>query len=76
MQRLGNPKISAVYHGAPIYIHDPIPLDNPKNHTVLPYITWGLIQDSKIRRKESLRLKFFSPDKKEIPLQVKPEKYQ
>ena len=28
-------------------IHDPIPLDNLKNHTVLPYITWGLIWDLK-----------------------------
>ena len=43
-------------------ICDPIPLDNLKNHTALPYITWGLIWDSKNRRKESLRLKF-SPDK-------------
>ena len=22
------------------HIHDPIPLDNPKNHTALPYITF------------------------------------
>ena len=36
-------------------IHDPIPLDNLKNHTTLPYITWGLIWDSKNKRKESLR---------------------
>ena len=42
-------------------VHDPIPLDKPKNHTALPYITWGLIQDSNNRRKESLRLNF-SPD--------------
>ena len=27
--RLGNPKMSIVYCGAP-YIHDPIPLDNSK----------------------------------------------
>ena len=24
-----------------------IPLDNLKNHTALPYITWGLVWDSK-----------------------------
>ena len=36
-------------------IHDPIPLDKLKNHTALPYITWGLIWDSKNKRKESLR---------------------
>ena len=29
------------------YIHDPIPLDNLKNHTALLYITLGLIQDIK-----------------------------
>ena len=29
------------------YICNPIPLDNPKNHTALPYITWGLIWDLK-----------------------------
>ena len=29
------------------YIHDPIPLENPKNHTALPYITWGLVWDLK-----------------------------
>ena len=39
------------------YICDPIPLDNPKNHTVLPYITWGAYLDSQI--------------KKEIPLEIK-----
>ena len=36
-------------------IHDPIPLDKLKNHTTLPYITWGLIQDSKNKKKECLR---------------------
>ena len=41
------------------YIHDPIPLGNPKNHTALPYITWGLIQDLNI--------------KKEIPSEIKLE---
>ena len=41
---------------------DPIPLDNPKNHTALPYTTWGLIQDIKI--------------KKEIPTEIKSEEYQ
>ena len=44
-------------------IHNPIPLDNLKNHTALLYITWGLVWDSKNRRKESLRLKLFLPDK-------------
>ena len=39
------------------YVHDPMPLDNSKNHTVLPYITWGLIWDFKI--------------KKEIPPEIK-----
>ena len=39
-------------------IQNPIPLHNLKNHTELLYITWGLIKDSKNRRKESLRLKF------------------
>ena len=34
-------------------IHNPIPLDNLKNHTALPYITWGLIWDSK-KRKERI----------------------
>ena len=27
----------------------PICLDKPKNHTTLTYITWGLIQDLKIK---------------------------
>ena len=36
-------------------IHYPITLDKLKNHTALAYITWGLIQDSKNKRKESLR---------------------
>ena len=37
-----------------------LPLDNSKtySHPALPYITWGLIWDSKIRREESLELKF------------------
>ena len=44
-----------------IYICDTLPLDNPKiySHPALPYITWGLIQDSKIRKKESLVLRIF-----------------
>ena len=37
VQRLENLKMSVVYCSAPL--HDPIPLDNPKNHTALPYIT-------------------------------------
>ena len=37
-----------------------LPLDKCKtySHPALPYITWGLIWDSKIRREESLDLKF------------------
>ena len=42
-----------------LLICNPIPLDNPKNHTALPYITWGLIWDLKI--------------KKEIPTEIKSE---
>ena len=38
----------------------PYTLDNLKNHTALLYITWGLIQDSKDRRKQSLRLTNFT----------------
>ena len=64
--------MSVVYCSAPLkYIHDPIPLDNPKDHTALPYITWGLIWDPKIKNKESLRLKSFSLDKKEVSLEIK-----
>ena len=35
-------------------------LDNSKtySHPALPYITWGLIWDSKIKKKEFLGLKF------------------
>ena len=32
-------KMSIAYCSVPISTHDPIPLDNPKNHTKLPYIT-------------------------------------
>ena len=38
-----------------------LPLDNSKtcSHPALPYMTWGgLVQDSKIRKEESLELKF------------------
>ena len=37
-----------------------LPLDNSKtcSHPALLYITWGLIWDSKIKKKESLGLKF------------------
>ena len=69
VQRLENPKMSIVYHGAPTYIYicDTLPLDNPKTHShlALPYITWGLIWDFKIQKKESLVLKkiYFLPDK-------------
>ena len=38
-----------------VHLHtcDTLPLDNFKTHLhpTLPYITWGLIQDSKIKRK-------------------------
>ena len=42
------------------FICNTLPLDNSKtySHPALPYITWGLIQDSKIRKEESLELKF------------------
>ena len=35
-----------------IYICDTLPIDNPKIylHTALLYITWGLIQDFKIKK--------------------------
>ena len=58
MQRLENPEMSIVYGGAPTC--NTLPLDNSKtySHPALPYITWGLIQDSKIRKEESLELKF------------------
>ena len=38
-----------------------LPLDNSKtySHPALPYITWGLIWDSKIRREESPRIEIF-----------------
>ena len=53
----------------------PYTLDNPKNHTAPAIHNMRLVWDSKIRRKESLILKF-SLDKKEISLEIKPEKYQ
>ena len=46
------------------YIHDPIPLDNPKNHTALPFITWGLIWDLKIKKETPPRIK--NEDKTEV----------
>ena len=42
-------------------ICDPIPLDNPKNHTALPYITWGLIWDLK-NKKDRSQLSNLLPD--------------
>ena len=67
----------------PIIHTNPIPLDTPKDHTALPYITWGLIWDSKIKRKESLRLRFFtgqasrtSKVRRRLQWKLKPEKYQ
>ena len=55
VQRLENLKMSIVYHGASIsvkHICNTIPLDNPKAyiHIGLPYITWGLIMDPKIKK--------------------------
>ena len=50
-------------------IHDPLPLDKLKNHTALPYITWGLIWDSKNKRGIP-KIKIFHQDleiKEEIP---------
>ena len=35
------------------YTCDPIPLDNLKNRTALPYITWGLIWDLKNKKERS-----------------------
>ena len=48
-----------------IYISNTLPLDNPKiySHLALLYITWGLIWDSKIKKKKSLILRNFLPDK-------------
>ena len=42
------------------FICNTLPLDNSKtySHPALLYITWGLIWDSKIKKKESLGLKF------------------
>ena len=57
-RRKGNPKTSIVYRGAPthIYICHTLPLDNLKIHIhiALPYITWGLIQDLKNRKKNEI----------------------
>ena len=49
MQRLENPKMTFVYHSAPIYACNTLPLDNSKtySHLALPYITWGVIWDLK-----------------------------
>ena len=51
-----------------IYICDTLPLDNPKIHlhTALPYITWGLIQDLKIKKEIPIEIKILSviPKKK------------
>ena len=47
---------------------DTLPLDNSKtySHPVPPSVTWGLIQDSKIRKEESLELKFSTGHMSEI----------
>ena len=59
MQRQGNPKMSIVYCSASNKnnnICDTIPLYTSSNimqiSTTLPYITWGLIWDLKIRTEE------------------------
>ena len=48
--------MSIVYHGTPNNIRDTIPLDNSSNTSVLalPYITWGLICDHKLKRRSQL----------------------
>ena len=49
--------MSVVYCSAPSPTHmcicDTLPLDNPKIHTALPYITEGLIWDLKIKKERS-----------------------
>ena len=40
------------------YIHDPIPLDNSKNHTTQMYITWAPIPDLKIKKEIPMDIKF------------------
>ena len=67
VQRLGEPKdehcvLQCTYKS--YYICDPIPLDNPKNHIALPYITWGLIQDLKNKKEILPQIKF--EDKAEV----------
>ena len=49
------------------YIHDPIPLDNPKNHTALSYITWGLIWDLTIKKEIPTEIKFEVIESSRIP---------
>ena len=53
-----------------IYMCDTLPLDNLKiySHLALLYITWGLIWNSKIRKKESLVLRRFCLQTSEIPI--------
>ena len=49
MQRLENPKMSIVFCCAPLqYIWNRIPLDNPKNHTALSYITMAYMDDLRL----------------------------
>ena len=45
-----------------IYICNTLPLDNSKIHlhTALPYITWGLIQDLKIKKEIPIEIKILS----------------
>ena len=59
--------MSIVYHG------DTLPLDNLKiySHLVLLYITWGLIWDSKVKKKEFLVLRrFLLILSSEIPIKI------
>ena len=67
MCRLENLKMSVVYCGAPIYMLHLTP-DNSKthSHSALPYMTWGLLWDSKIKKKESIGLKFSTRQASEI----------
>ena len=54
-----------------IYIGYTLPLDNLKIHlhTSLPYITWGLIPDLKIKKKIPIEIKILSgiPKLRRIP---------
>ena len=59
VQGLENPKTTVVYSWC-TFMCNTLPLDNSKtySHPALLYITWGFIWDSKIKKMESLGLKF------------------